>query len=188
MSKLKKGVKIGLLCFFIPCETFFAICTLPALFIFLPVGIIGVIVTTFFGLVIASIFQSLNGKKPIINLFREGNKTCKKCGYTYEKSKAYTCPRCAEEKRKTQPPLPTFEEMQEARLRRKMRKERFWDVIGAFTVIDELQQTSEKPPLVKKSILNSTCYDNDHLHTEEGHETENGYCMECDLPVEDILE
>ena len=78
--------------------------------------------------------------------------------------------------------------MQEARLRRKMRKERFWDIVGAFTVIDELQQTSEKPPLVKKSILNSTCYDNEHLHTEEGHETENGYCMECDLPVEDILE
>jgi len=51
-----------------------------------------------------------------------------------------------------------------------------------------LQQTSEKPPLVKKGILNSTYYDNEHLHTEEGHETEDGYCMECDIAVEDIIE
>lgn len=116
-------------------------------------------VTAFFGLVITSIFQSLHGKKPIINLFREGSKTCKKCGTTYEKAKFFGCPKCAEEKRKNQPPLPTFEEIQEARLRRKMRKERFWDVVGAFAVIDELQQTSEKPPVVKKSILNSTYYD-----------------------------
>jgi len=53
---------------------FFAVCTPPALFIFLPVGIIGVVVTTFFGLVIASIFQSLHGKKPILNPFREGSR------------------------------------------------------------------------------------------------------------------
>ena len=102
---MKKGTKIGLLCFFLPCEMFFVICTIPALFIFPPVGIIGVIVSVFFGIVVASIIQSLKGKKPILNLFREGEKTCKKCGYTYQKDKAYSCPRCAEEKRK----IPTKE-------------------------------------------------------------------------------
>lgn len=164
---------------------FFAICTLPALFIFLPVGIVGVVVVIFFGLVITSIFQSLKGQKPIFNLFREGSKTCKKCGYTYEKSKAYTCPRCAEEKRKNQPPLPTYDEMMAAKIALKARKADFWKAVGELALISEL---SEKPPIRKKSILNSTDFDHEHLHTEEGHDTEDGYCMECDLQVEDILE
>lgn len=164
---------------------FFAICTLPALFIFLPVGIVGVAVVIFFGLVITSIFQSLKGQKPIFNLFREGSKTCKKCGYTYEKSKAYTCPRCAEEKRKNQPPLPTYDEMMAARMARKARKADFWNAVGELALISEF---SKKPQIRKKSILNSTDFDNEHLHTEEGHDTEDGYCMECDLPIDDILE
>ena len=164
---------------------FFAICTLPALFIFLPVGIVGVAVVIFFGLVITSIFQSLKGQKPIFNLFREGSKTCKKCGYTYEKSKAYTCPRCAEETRKNQPPLPTYDEMMAARMARKARKADFWNAVGELALISEF---SEKTPIRKKSILNSTDFDNEHLHTEEGHDTEDGYCMECDLPIGDILE
>ena len=182
---MKRNTKIGLLCFFIPCEVFFAICTLPALFIFLPVGIVGVAVVIFFGLVITSIFQSLKGQKPIFNLFREGSKTCKKCGYTYEKSKAYTCPRCAEETRKNQPPLPTYDEMMAAKIARKARKADFWKAVGELALISEL---SEKPPIRKKSVLNSTDFDHEHLHTEEGHDTEDGYCMECDLQVEDILE
>ena len=182
---MKRSTKIGLLCFFIPCEVFFVICTLPALFIFLPVGIVGVAVVIFFGLVITSIFQSLKGKKPIFNLFREGIKTCKKCGYTYEKSKAYTCPRCLEEKRKNQTPLPTYEEMMEARMARKARKADFWNAVGELALISELL---EKPPVRKKSILNSTDFDYEYLHTEEGHETEDGYCMECDLPIGDIIE
>lgn len=185
VSILNRGTKIGLLCFFIPCEVIFAVCTIPALFIYLPVGIIGVIVTAFYGLIIASIFQSLKGKKPIFNLFREGQKTCKKCGYTYEKRTAFSCPRCAEEKRKNQPPLPTYEEIQAVMMERKARKADFWNAIGNLAAISEL---SQKPPLKKKSVLNSTYYDHEHLHTEEGHETEDGYCMECDMPVEDILE
>lgn len=143
------------------------------------------VVVIFFGLVITSIFQSLKGEKPIFNLFREGTKTCKKCGNTYEKSKAYTCPYCAEEKRKNQPPLPTYEDMMEARMVRKARKADFWNAVGELAIISEL---SERPPIQKKSILNSTDYDHEHLHTEEGHETEDGYCMECDLPIGDILE
>ena len=146
---MKKGTKIGLLCFFLPCEIFFVVCTIPALFIFPPVGIIGVIVSVFFGIVVASIIQSLKGK------------------------------------RKNAPPLPTYEEMQEARYERKRRKAEFWDAVGTLAVISEL---SEKPPIKKKSVLNSTFYDHEHLHTEEGHDVEDGYCMECDMDVNDILE
>ena len=40
---MKRGGKIALLCFFLPCEVFFVICTIPALFIFLPVGIVGIL-------------------------------------------------------------------------------------------------------------------------------------------------
>lgn len=186
--QVKKKGKIVLLCIFIPIEIFFVICTIPALFIFLPVGIIGVVVSVFYGMVIASIIQSIKGKKPIFNLFREGTKTCKKCGTTYEKRKSYGCPKCAEERRKNQPPLPTFEKMQEARMARKARKSAFWDAVGTIAVLGELSELNEKPPLRKDSILNSTHYDHEHLHTEEGHDTEDGYCMECDIAVEDVLE
>ena len=143
------------------------------------------VVSVFFGLVVTSIIQSLKGKKPIFNLFREGQKTCKKCGTIFEKARYFSCPHCAEEKRKNQPPLPTFEEMQAARYERKRRKAEFWDAVGALAMVNEF---SKKPPLKKKSVLNSTYYDHEHLHTEEGHETEDGYCMECDIAVEDILE
>ena len=138
-----------MLCFFLPCEVFFVICTIPALFIYLPVGIVCIVASVFFGMVVASIIQSLKGKKPIMNLFREGQKTCKKCGYTYEKRTAFSCPRCAEEKRKNQPPLPTYEEIQAARMARKARKNAFWDFVGAIGVIGELSELDEKPPLKK---------------------------------------
>lgn len=182
---MKRGIKIGLLCFFLPCEVVFVICTIPALFIFLPVGIVGAVASVFFGIVVASIIQSMKGKQPIMNLFREGQKTCKKCGYTYEKRTAFSCPRCAEERRRNQPPMPTYEEMQEARMARRARKTEFWNAVGALAVLNEL---TEKAQLKRKSVLNSTYYGHEHLHTEEGHETEDGYCMECDIAIEDILE
>ena len=185
---MKRTTKIVLLCIFIPCEVFFCLATLVALFMFPPIGLVGVAASTLYLLVIISIFQSLRGKKPVFNLFREGTKTCKKCGTTFEKAKYFSCPHCAEEKRKNQPPMPTYEEMQAARMARKARKNAFWDFVGAVGVIGELSELNERPPLKKKSVLNSTYYDNEHLHTEEGHETGDGYCMECDLPVEDILE
>lgn len=185
---MKKGTKIALLCFFVPIEVVFCLATLVAIFIVPPVGFVGLAASTLYLLVIISICQSLKGKKPVLNLFREGVKTCRKCGTTYEKAKFFSCPKCAEEKRKNQPPLPTFEEMENARLARKARKAAFWDFVGAVGVIGELSELNEKPPLKKKSVLNSTCYDGEHLHTEEGHETEDGYCIECDLNVEDILE
>lgn len=53
----------------------------------------------------------------------------------------------------------------------------FWKVAGVLTVLDELNKTNEAPPLKKKSVLNSTYHDKEPFHTEEGHETEDGYCM-----------
>lgn len=64
----------------------------------------------------------------------------------------------------------------------------FWKAIGFLGVWGEESELKHAPPLKKKSMLNSTCYDGEHLHTEEGHEVEDGYCMECDIAVEDILE
>lgn len=72
------GKKI-LLGFFGVSELFFVIFTIPALFIYFPVGLVGVVVSTFFGIVIVSIVQNLKGKKQIMNIFREGIKTCKRC-------------------------------------------------------------------------------------------------------------
>ena len=64
----------------------------------------------------------------------------------------------------------------------------FWKIIGVIGVLGEESEIRETPPLEKKSVLNSTYYDGEHLHSEDGHETEDGYCMECDIAVEDILE
>ena len=64
----------------------------------------------------------------------------------------------------------------------------FWKTVGILAVLDEMSDLDEQPPLKRKSILDSTCYDNEHLHTQEGHDTEDGYCMECDIAVEDIIE
>lgn len=185
---MKKGTKITLLCIFVPIEIFFCLATFVALFMFPPVGIFGLAASTLYLIVIISIWQSLKGKKPILNLFREGTKTCKKCGTTYEKAKSFGCPKCAEEKRKNQPPLPTLEEMEYARLKRKARKAAFWDFVGAVGVIGELSEMNDPPPKKRSSVLNSTDYDYGSLHSEEGHETEDGYCMECDMAVEDMLE
>lgn len=64
----------------------------------------------------------------------------------------------------------------------------FWKAVGVLTVLDEMSELDEPPPIKRKSVLNSTYYDDEHLHTEEGHDTEDGYCIECDLQVEDIIE
>lgn len=64
----------------------------------------------------------------------------------------------------------------------------FGKTVGILAILDEMSELDDKPPIKKQSILNSTSYDDEHLHTEEGHETEDGYCMECDIAVEDILE
>lgn len=182
---MKKKGKIVLLCIFMPIEIFFVICTIPALFIFLPVGIIGVVVSVFYGMIIASIIQSIKGKTPIFNLFREGTKTCKKCGTTYEKRKSYGCPKCAEERRKNQQPLPTFEEMQRARAERKARKNAFWEAVGTFAVIDELTRPKPKEPDMWAKIDNDGYID----HDPGNHDVdESGYCIDCDNNIEDMMQ
>lgn len=64
----------------------------------------------------------------------------------------------------------------------------FWKAVGILAIVDELSELDEPIPQKKSSILNITDYDNCSLHSEEGHETEDGYCMECDMAVEDMLE
>lgn len=73
----------GLYCFFLGIDIFFGVLTLIFLFVFPPIGLIGVAVTVLYALVAISIKQSLNGNKPIFGLFREGTKTCRKCKYTF---------------------------------------------------------------------------------------------------------
>lgn len=85
----------GLYRFFLGIDIFFGVLTLIFLFVLPPVGLIGIAITALYGVVAASIKQSLGGKKPIFDLFREGTKTCKKCKYTFAKKEHLTCPHCA---------------------------------------------------------------------------------------------
>lgn len=182
---MKRTTKIVLLCIFIPCEAFFCLATLVALFMFPPVGFVGLVVSILYMLVIISIFQSLKGKKPVLNLFREGTKTCKKCGTTYEKAKSYGCPHCAEKRRKNQPPMPTFQEMQAARLARKARKSAFWEAVGTIAIFDELTRSKEKKQDMWARMDNDGYID----HDPGNHDVdESGYCIDCDNNVEDMMQ
>ncbi len=166
--------------FFLPFDIIFAIVTIPALFIFLPVGIIGLAATTLYTLVLISIRQSLAGKKPILNLFREGAKTCKKCGHTYTRKLLY-CPECAKRKKKE---LPTYPEMREAAVARKQRKAAFWNAVGTLMVVDEL--TEPKPK--KKDVWTRMETEGEWIdHNSEGHDLEDGYCIDCDSNIEDMF-
>lgn len=135
-KEVKKGTKIGLLCFFLLCEIFFVLVTIPTLFICPPVGIVGAVPSVFFGIVVISIIQSIKGKKPLLNLFREGEKTCKKCGFIYQKSHALSCPKCAERKRKKYPQYDTIAKHNE----RKRRKEEFWAGVAMVEMIEEFSK------------------------------------------------
>ena len=75
----KVRFRSGLYRFFLGIDVFFGILTLIFIFVFPPVGLIGVAVTVLYALVAISIKQSINGKKPILDLFREGTKTCRRC-------------------------------------------------------------------------------------------------------------
>lgn len=182
---MKRKTKIVLLCLFIPIEAFFCLATLVALFMFPPVGFVGLAASVLYMLVIISIFQSLKGKKPILHLFREGTKTCKKCGTTYEKAKSYGCPKCAEEKRKNQPPLPTFQEMQQARAERKARKAAFWEAVGTIAIFDEMTRPKEKQQDMWARMDNDGYID----HDPGNHDVdESGYCIDCDNNIEDMMQ
>lgn len=126
----------GLYCFFLGIDIFFGVLTLIFLFVFPPIGLIGVAVTVLYALVTISIKQSINGKKPIFDLFREGTKTCRKCKHTFEKKEYLTCPHCArvrEFKRKHAENIksktpPTKDEEHDD----------FWEELGMLMLIDEI--------------------------------------------------
>lgn len=126
----------GLYRFFLGIDIFFGVLTLIFLFVFPPIGLIGVTVTVLYVLVAISIKQSLGGKKPIFDLFREGTKTCSKCKHTFAKKEHLTCPHCArvrEFKRKyaeiikSKTPPPKDEEHDD-----------FWEELGMLMLIDEI--------------------------------------------------
>lgn len=126
----------GLYCFFLGIDIFFGVLTLIFLFVFPPIGLIGVAVTVLYALVTISIKQSINGKKPIFDLFREGTKTCRKCKHTFAKKEYLTCPHCARvrefkrkhaENIKSKTPPPKDEEHDD-----------FWEELGTLILIDSL--------------------------------------------------
>lgn len=126
----------GLYRFFLGIDIFFGILTFIFIFVFPPVGLIGVAVTVLYALVAISIKQSINGKKPIFDLFREGTKTCRKCKHKFAKKEHLTCPYCArvrEFKRKyaefikSKTPPPKDEEHED-----------FWEELGTLMLIDSL--------------------------------------------------
>ncbi len=166
--------------FFLPVDIFFGLVTVIALAIFPPVGIIGIAATTLYTLVVISIRQSIKGKKPILNLFREGEKICKKCGHTYSK-KYYGCPKCASKKK---PELPTLQEMQQAAYNRRQRKNEFWNAVGTMMFIDEMTETKPK----KKDVWTKMESEGEWIdHQSEGHDLEDGYCIDCDSNIEDMM-
>lgn len=126
----------GLYCFFLGIDIFFGVLTLIFLFVFPPIGLIGVAVTVLYALVTISIKQSINGKKPIFDLFREGTKTCRKCKHTFAMKEHLTCPHCArvrEFKRKHAENIksktpPTKDEEHDD----------FWEELGTLMLIDEI--------------------------------------------------
>ena len=136
MKETSNKTKKNLLTLFIVFEFIFIPITILGLLIFFPVGIVGLVTCVLYALVIVSIKQSLARKKPILDLFREGTKTCKKCKHTFPKKQHLTCPHCARVrefkrkyadiiKSKTPPPK------DEAHLD-------FWEEIGLLMLLDEI--------------------------------------------------
>lgn len=131
-AKTKKVLFIMMTAF----AVFFGALTLVFLFVIPPVGVVGIAVTTLYILVAISIKQSMDGKKPIFDMFREGQKTCRKCNRTYPKKQSLSCPYCArvkEFKRKysdiiAKKEMPPKDEEHSD----------FWEEIGMLMLIDEL--------------------------------------------------
>jgi len=131
-SKTKKVLFVLMTVF----ASFFGLLTLIFLFVIPPVGLVGIAVTTLYTLVAISIRQSMQGKKPIFDMFQEGMKTCRKCKRTYPKKQSLTCPYCArvrEFKRKyaniieTKVMPPKDEDHSD-----------FWEDIGTLMILDEI--------------------------------------------------
>lgn len=135
---MEKKIKFrkGLYRFFLGIDIFFGILTLIFIFVLPPVGLVGIAVTVLYALVAVSIKQSVKGKKPIFDLFREGMKTCRKCKHTFAKKEHLTCPHCArvrEFKRKyaeiikSKTPPPRDDAHRD-----------FWEEIAMLMIIDDI--------------------------------------------------
>ena len=136
MKKTSDKTKKNILIIFIVFEAIFVPMTLLGLLIFFPVGLVGVAACVLYALVIVSIKQSLAGKKPIIDLFREGYNTCRKCKHTYPRRMYLTCPHCARVrafKRKYQSIIKSKEMPPQDE-----EHEDFWEEIGKLMILDEL--------------------------------------------------
>lgn len=136
MKKTSEKTKKNLLIVFIVFEIVFAPMTLLGLLIFFPVGLVGVAACALYGLVIASIKQSMAGKKPILDLFREGYNTCRKCKHTYPRRMSLTCPHCARVrafKRK-------YRKIIESKIMppKDEEHEDFWEEIAKLMILEEL--------------------------------------------------
>ncbi|MBE6703001.1 MAG: hypothetical protein E7585_06295 [Ruminococcaceae bacterium] len=131
-SKTKKVLFIIMAVF----ASFFGALTLVFLFVLPPVGLFGVAITAIYILVAISIKQSMQGKKPIFDMFREGMRTCRKCKKTYPKKQSLTCPYCAkvrEFKRK----YATIIESKKMPPKDEEHSD-FWEDIGMLMILDEI--------------------------------------------------
>lgn len=135
-KKYSKRTKKALLFIFIPAEIFFIIFTPAILSIDPTVGFIVISVLIFYALVIISIYESLKGKKPVIDLFREGSKTCRKCGYTYKKFNNYSCPVCRSKKKKREK-LSFSEENRKIKSNGVTKHKLLWTIVGIITAFGE---------------------------------------------------
>lgn len=130
---MKRRGKIALLCFFALAESFFVLITVVTLFAYLPVGIIGLAVSTFFAIVIISIQQSIKGKKPIIDLFHENPKKRKNAA-VFKKQTSSKLVEGLEQRS-------SFSDYNE---RRKARREAFFEVMAMDMIIDSLFDSDNK--------------------------------------------
>lgn len=136
MKKTSDRTKKNILILFTVLEAIIVPATILCLLIFFPVGLVGVTVCALYAFVIVSIRQSLAGKKPIFDLFREGYNTCGKCKRTYPRQMSLTCPHCARVrafKRKYRAIIETNEMPPKDK-----EHEDFWEEIAMFMIIDEI--------------------------------------------------
>lgn len=171
--------KNRLLKFFLIVDIIFAISTIVFTAIIPPVGLVGLAVTIFYSLIIVSINKSIHGKRPVIDIFREGEKRCKKCGYTFPKKLYYSCPQCAKEARNT---ALSYEDIMRAKLKRDIRKAAFW------AAMDELFEPTAPLKPKETDVWTKMESEGEWIdHNSEGHDLENGYCIDCDSDFEDML-
>jgi len=137
MKKPSMRLKKGLLITFSVLDALLIPLSILFLIFLLPLGLICVAVCVIYTIAIISIKQSIAGKKPIWDLFREGNKTCKKCNRTYPRRVAYFCPYCAKVrrfKRKYKEQINKYKTQE----RKENEDEDFWTAWGTLMILDEI--------------------------------------------------